>query len=698
MNRIRLAVAALVVGLLFVAHHAHALNITTHDLVNQTATDDPRLSAYFATHVGFLRGLNQPVNGKQAIQWIGEGGIREDDWLGSLNHFHDPLLPFDSSGLRRSGLQFPSSVTWMQRDDDGQPWSWPRARRYFHAALTATDPVKRELAWADTLRALGQVMHLVVDASVPEHTRNDIHALEAICRFYGLRCLGNYEHWVSDRHKTAAQQQTFRSTYLSSPIEPDPALLRQAAYANGGLPVTRLIDVNRYTGTDPNVTLASAIGVAEYANANFFSESTIDLSYPFPFVAALQPSALTPTSAVVRRYFKKTAGDGVPVDPVAAECVLYRMATRLGVERFFSRYCADGNVWQATARDMLPHAVGYARATANYFFRGRIEIAAPDRFVYGVAPYVDGNRGAFSRLRFKIRNVTPDEMTSTGEVVAVLQYRDPGVNIVEAPHTPLPAAQSFKVSKAQTLELTDEFKQVDFDFGADPIPANATDVFLMVVYKGPLGLESDAVVVGGKRLFEPTPIDILNATDYYCYNGALVQVSSMPAWNPPTQEQRDLSDPKDHVPDVFGPYDEANVFMKAGDIFGAIVASPSRFDARVPVRRFAEYTRYLVLVGEPFYATSWFMEGLVDRGIVPAQSRPNVSFILGFFPNVNRLVLLPDGSVAHAYVPVSFYRGVASLGGAVLPPQLPQSFLPCLVDSIVVPPNFTRIESPIAEP
>ena len=683
---------------LLMASSAHALNQSTHEIINRSASNQFSFNGYLQNHVGFLRGLAESIRLQTVIDWIGEGGIREDDWLGSLNHFHDPLREFDSSGLRRDLLQFPSSVTWMQRDDEGQPWSWPRARRYFHAALTSGNPVQREQAWADTFRALGQVMHLVVDASVPEHTRNDIHALEALCRFYGLRCLGNYEHWVSDRHKTAAQQQAFQSTYLSSPVEPDPALLKQPAYANGALPVTRLLDVNRYGGTDPNVTLTSAIGIAEYANANFFSEDTIDSTYRFPLVAALQPSTVQPTSPVVRRYFRKTAGDGVPVDPVAAECILYRIGARLGVGRFFSRYCADGNVWRATAQIMLPRAVGYARATMNHFFRGRIEIAAPGRFVYAVAPYVDGNGGAFTRLRFRIRNVTPDETAGDGQVIAVLQYRNPGVDIIEHPETPLPAQLSFKVSQPQAVNLTDSLQEVAFDFGAEPIPANATDVFLMVVYKGRLGVEDGAVMVGGKRLFEPTPIDILNATDWYCYNGTLKQVTTYSAWQPPAHEERDLSEPKDHVQDLFGPYDETGVVMKAGDIFGLVAASPSVFDASVPLRRFAQYTRYLVLVGDPFYATSWYMQGLVDRGIIPNPTLPGVSFILGFTPNVNRLVAQPDGSITRSFVPVRVYRGLKTLGGSILPPQLPQAFLPCLLDSINVTPPFTRVPSPIAAP
>ena len=682
-----------VLSMLLISSSVHALNEPTHELVNRQAANQQNLHLYFQSQLGFLRGLAESFQGQIAIDWIGEGGINEDNDIRSLRHFHDPLRPWASAGL--FGL-FDSSVLWMQRQS--QDWSWPKARGYFLAALTSTDPGERQQAWADTFRALGQVMHLVTDASVPAHVRQDIHPFEALCRRVELRCLGNYEYWVSDQHTPASQEAAFQAAYLTS-LEPSPTIFRQPTGDTAApVPVARLIDADVYTGTDPNVTRPPAVvGIGEFANANFFSEDTASSGdYRFPDVNALVPIELpAPRPPHVRAYFRKADGDGIPVVPAVAECILHQVSAGEGVAEPVTRLCADDNVWQATARIMLPRAVGYSRAALNYFFRGRIEILNPDRFVYGVAPYLEGNAGAFSRLRFKIRNATPDEAAGQGQVMAVLQYRDPGVDIIEQPHAPLPESLSFKVSQAQAIDLTTAFQEVTFDFASTPIPANATDVFLMVVYRGPLGLETEAVAVGGKRLFEPTPIDILNATDWYCHQGTLHQVSSIPSWQPPAHEERDVSVPKDHVQDLFGPHDEVNVFMKAGDIFGFVTASPSVFDVHVPSRSFAHYTRYLTLMDQPFYATSWHMQSLVDRGVVPNQSRPNVSFILGFPANVNRLVLLPDNTTAHEFVSAVNYRGLTTLGGALLPPQLPETFVPCLAASILLPPNFERTESSV---
>ncbi len=75
-----------------------------------------------------------------------------------------------------------------------------------------------------------------------------------------------------------------------------------------------------------------------------------------------------------------------------------------------------------------------------------------------------------------------------------------------------------------------EFK---FDFTADPIPVNATDLFIQVVYRGPmgdvaLGQEPDAIAVGNMDVREPTFIAFWDNTDYF-WNGSWIgQYSTYP--------------------------------------------------------------------------------------------------------------------------------------------------------------------------
>lgn len=65
---------------------------------------------------------------------------------------------------------------------------------------------------------------------------------------------------------------------------------------------------------------------------------------------------------------------------------------------------------------------------------------------------------------------------------------------------------------------------LEFDFSSDPIPANATDLFLQVAYLGPLGEEQDGIAVGSMDIGEPDYYAMWNNTDWIYYFNA---------WSPP---------------------------------------------------------------------------------------------------------------------------------------------------------------------
>ena len=67
------------------------------------------------------------------------------------------------------------------------------------------------------------------------------------------------------------------------------------------------------------------------------------------------------------------------------------------------------------------------------------------------------------------------------------------------------------------------FQPIDFDFRDDPIPVNARDIKLQIVYRGKLGsgdyVEDDAVVVTTVDISEPSYITFTNSSDYVNVNG-----------------------------------------------------------------------------------------------------------------------------------------------------------------------------------
>ena len=374
-----------------------ALNVSTHRLVNIAAADTPEFDSRVREFVGLSSGSNSELTGsdgrrRNVLEWLGQGGEREDDGLlanGRFhNHFHNPFKPWSESGLHALRHQS-SSIHWMQdpAQSPGGNWTWRRARQLYLQALTAPDANAREEAAADMFRALGQIMHLVVDASVPEHTRGDAHPFGTLWReALKRRRAGNYEYWVSDQHTrandtaTAAAEAEFRARYLSSPVGFDPAVFAippPAGETLARVPVARLIDADKYQGEspDPNVTLGGAIGLAEFANANFFSEDTFTGQFPFPRREDLVPNPrVAPGSARVRAYLAKPAGFGLPTSVALAECVSERPIARWIVSRPSPYPCVDEAVWEETAAHLLPRAVGYARGVLQYFFRGTLKV------------------------------------------------------------------------------------------------------------------------------------------------------------------------------------------------------------------------------------------------------------------------------------------------------------------------------------
>ncbi|MGH8041715.1 MAG: hypothetical protein ACREPN_06690 [Rudaea sp.] len=84
---------------------------------------------------------------------------------------------------------------------------------------------------------------------------------------------------------------------------------------------------------------------------------------------------------------------------------------------------------------------------------------------------------------------------------------------VRTPYQEISVSQSIAVSAA-TLNAASA-SAVAFDFSNDPIPVNATDLFVQVVYRGALGQEQEGIAVGTLDVSEPTFAAFWNNTDYF---------------------------------------------------------------------------------------------------------------------------------------------------------------------------------------
>ena len=181
------------------------------------------------------------------------------------------------------------------------------------------------------------------------------------------------------------------------------------------------------------------------------------------------------------------------------------------------------------ARLLLPRAVAYSAGLLDYFFRGKLEIALPDEGVYAARDYGTGickDACGFELVKVKLTNDTPGEAMGPGVVVAVAKFHrnscyradlsgDPGGPNFTGGSCRNPE-EEVVVSSARAVAsmATGATQTFAFDFKQRPIPINATDVTLQVVFRGKLGNEDDAVAVTTRNIAEPSYLALENATDY----------------------------------------------------------------------------------------------------------------------------------------------------------------------------------------
>ena len=635
--------------------HASAFGVTTHRTINEVAAfESAGFDNFLMSHAGLTRGLVELLNGSQVVQWIGLGGVLEDQFQGSetlggilrsSRHFHNPLLPWDRSGLDIPLFpRFESSIRWAQRIDQGITGqaAWADARRAFFEAATGVTDAARQQRYADTFRILGQLMHMVADLAQPAHTRNDVHILG-----------DDFEKFIDGNLQLVSGYSTFDWSIVLSPTA-DPV---------ARVPVANIWDTNRYDGANPpDGTASPTFGLAEISNANFFSQETItsfgysDPLRPLPGINLLDLSSVATYKTGENRPYRGKSGNGIRVDRMVAEGVFFRF-----LPPFFSNFALDDYVLTEYASHLLPRAIGYSAGLLDYFFRGRIEIAPPARFAYGLAEYEPGNAASFTKLRFKVRNATPGEDVGPGQMVALVQYRASvtGQSLIDNPFAPISSELFFAVSEPiDSFALSSSFQELTFDFSQAPIPTNAADVFLTVVFKGRLGLEDDAVMVGGKDLFEPSPIDHANVTDWECFLGVPYHVGDLvafPSYAPPAQPQRDVN--RDGLQDLVGPAVLRQLFLKTYDLSQAVpVVSESHFDLSVPQQDPGRFSRLMVLQDQPFHGVAMLAR---DNRLVASGTTYPVIRATSPSPGIyNHTVRGPSGELLRRVLPSGTFRGL----------------------------------------
>jgi len=370
-----------------------ALEVATHRAINEYVADKSTnlnnfsLHKYLQQQLGIQNGSEEYFNSKKVFKWLGDGGVNEDDGTRFRNHF---LNPINDKGL---GDYYKSAVDWATLSLSEQTFSWNDVRFYYYKALTVSSKTAKERNFAKTFRGLGQIMHLVQDMSVPAHTRNDAHPT------IWLVAEGDpYEKWAE---KYITKDTPFSTTYPAYDYK---------QYNTAYFLIPQLFDSGQYkyieNKLDPNITVSSNIGLAEYTNANFLSSDTIFENFDYPSYKPGISMSENPTTIEGNRvlYLKKI-GEGETINRFA----------RAG--RFFEKLPAeykdldltikDDNIHQDYANLLIPRAMGYSSQALNYFFRGQMKVKD--------MPVFNDQNNLLKELHVEVRNTTPTKETMVGD-------------------------------------------------------------------------------------------------------------------------------------------------------------------------------------------------------------------------------------------------------------------------------------------
>jgi hypothetical protein len=337
----------------------------------------------------FLNSVSADCDLGTATNAIANGSGREDDFFKddggarSLHHFYDPLtglglsnIPYDDRPT--SGTIGIDSFTWAsKRNSPGtfgtfNVWSWQNARDYQWLGLTAASSSVRHDTLINMFRAVGQVVHLVEDASQPEHVRNEQHLTPSspIENFGGknvasLSYLPDMLDWKAAGFRKL-EDFWDRQIYTGSASS-------LGADANGGL----------------------QLGIAEFSNGNFLGGRHVYAEYFIPGRVEYYPFPSRDTSTNYKQVKSNpsvgaetyTLKNGQPVKGIYlkknSDGVVVNHHSRmnyLGAKKVSGPagkpFCTikDDKVQADYHARLIPKAVAYSAGLIDYFFRGYISV------------------------------------------------------------------------------------------------------------------------------------------------------------------------------------------------------------------------------------------------------------------------------------------------------------------------------------
>ena len=439
----------------------------TKKVIDQNVT---KLNEYINEYIGLSTGVIEFIYKKRLRVWIEQGSWNEDYVIPikdlPTSHYHNP---YTNKGLTEGGITIGVSA-YDRANDLTNYWGWKKARENFYTGLTSTEKVWRDLSLAHSFKALGHVMHLIQDMGVPAHTRDDMHMIEP------------YESYTEDKIKGLNYNQ-IPFPYWNVSISPNAP--------------KQFWDLDSYKGGVPYDS--GYIGLSEYTHANFLSKDTIFKDFPhparentnyydfglLPYTVITTPGNINHNTFYITGYGKqhlaalKYFGEELWNLPIPLPRV-YQLTLHL-----------DNRCHEEYAQYLLPRTVGYSAGLLDYFFRGKLQVAAVPIFYKNTIYY----------LRVKIKNMTPTgETMQNGQFTLTYRYTPTGGNPDGSQdiwgQTPVVSSGTLQYGGDDQNPVEDTL--IDFWLPTSIPRENYDSVKFTLAFKGTLGNEEGAVI--GKAL------------------------------------------------------------------------------------------------------------------------------------------------------------------------------------------------------
>ncbi len=344
--------------------------------------------------------------------------------------------------------------------------------------IVAASEDERNAYWATTFRSLGDVVHLIQDMAQPQHTRNDRHAGKTPESVTGHESV--YEKYVDAR---ATGAPAYR-------IDGTPATPQPLTY--GGYPVPEFDDYASFfstihlDGPDPR----QRRGLADYSNRGFFSAGTNlgRSGYELPSNNKndyKRQEASISLPEAVPETIRLLVDDVIDTNQPSRTALNVPLSTESAWELFRGTNVPSLSLtrpnYDAMADLLIPRAVAYSAGLLNYFFRGRLD------------PVIDAYNQSEVSIRFSNHSKNDTIYSDNGAGTLAMTYRFKGANgqwvfgisddlVSLNPGDDVAAG----ASSSGTYRLT----------FTPPIPVEAAQLELRVIFRGRLGNETDAVAVG----------------------------------------------------------------------------------------------------------------------------------------------------------------------------------------------------------